>query len=359
MANAVAAAKPSRPLKPDRRRHFLQGAAVPSDEPHQSAPPTEGDLGKQIDSLLTSATEAMEGADDAAASTAAQATDAVASAAAGAAPPAGGDGDLAGDELAKQIQELLDTAKESTEATPAHAAAGPDPAPEVSARAIEKIDEALAESADDAVAGDFETVAEADGQAGAAAAGRRVEDDVPDATQTEPDLEGGFSSPDALMQTPAAAGFSADARSVAQELDSQPENAAKPAKRDKPAKAKAPRDPRDPNAPSLLRRTLILINAPLLHASKQTRDLVGWVGLLTVFNASVLLMARTVFHVTGQPSADAAQVESHGEAKAEKATHGGEEGHGAKPKAAAKAKPKAEKKGSKKAAKAEHAEHGE
>jgi hypothetical protein len=102
-----------------------------------------------------------------------------------------------------------------------------------------------------------------------------------------------------------------------------------------PINAPEPLDPdasrasreRDPSAPGRLRRIVILINQPLLRASKQTRDLVGWIGLITLFNASVLFMGRTVFQITGHESAPShavASADGHGAKAAD--DHGG--GHG-------------------------------
>lgn len=367
----------------DQQIESLLSSAADESAPGESTDPST--LNEQLDTMMSADEKPAGGAANAALSAASALSASDASAAKSAETAADAESELAGDDLAKQIQELLDTAKETADGTSPKPAPGIAPAaapatmsdatatpPAVSGEttapdeAVQKIDEALAQSADDAIAGDFETVAEASGQAAETTAAAAADtqparaDHAPADSDAEPDLEGGFASPEELINStaaPAATGFAATAASVGRELDEQPEKGAKPAKVPKPPKAKKPRDP---NAPGLLRRTLMVINAPLLHASKPVRDGVGWVALLTIFNGSMLLMARTVFHVTGQPDPNAIvethDAESgHGEAKPKEKSgasdHGGEGGHDAKPKPKTKAKPKAEaKKPGKKAA---------
>jgi hypothetical protein len=280
--------------------------------------------------------------------------------------------DLSGDALADQIQDLLNDAKQGASgatasepfkrATAATASASQD-------TVVQHLDSLLAADADDAVAGDFETTSEiADEPGGGGMIEPEGDADGKDDKQTEPDLEGAFTTPEELLQAEDAAAepeeserahassFNADAKAVARELDAQPEKAAAVAVAEKPQRA-AEREPveevesakpRKPRPGPSLRGMLVAINRPLLNCSKQTRNLVGWIGLLTLFNGSILMMGRMVFHIAGpsastHQSTEESKPAAHGEAAAEgghakEPAHGEEGGH--EPKHDAKPKPK-------------------
>ncbi len=376
------------------------------EKPKQTAADETGALDEQIDSLLSGDSDTAA-PDDATAPTLNEQLDVMMSAdqtqqmdpqravsadgAGTAADTARAESELAGDDLAKQIQELLDTAKETADgsspkpagtATTAMMSDATNTSTETSGESaeteavVQKIDEVLAENADDAIADDFETVAQVTGQTTDvdqlnATEAPQWQERSADTEEAEPDLEGAFASPEDLLNSEAAmpaatASFSATAASVARELDEQPEKHSKPVKAPKPPKVSKPRDP---NAPSLLRRVLMIVNAPLLHASKPVRDGVGWVALLTIFNGSMLLMARTVFHVTGEPNPNAPLVEDHGAGggghgekteAGESSGHGETDSHGAKSKVKPKSTPKAPvRKVARKSAKAETGEHAD
>lgn len=262
------------------------------------------------------------------------------------------DESLPGDDLAEQIQNLLDDAKRGQEEAAA--------SPVAEAQSVEQIDDMLAASADQAVAGAFETPAEA---AATTASPETAALSGESALDSEPLLEGGFATPEELLQgkneSAAAPAFNADARAVAQELDNQPELVAASPPASEPAAPPAKRAPRRP----LLRGLLVTINKPLLSCSKSTRDLVGWIGLLTLFNASVLMMGRTVFHITSLHSLRHQESNSAQPQEPEKASHESAPAHEeaashseAKPKAKARAATKPAKKPAKPAASEAHGE---
>ncbi|MCE9591189.1 MAG: hypothetical protein K8S99_11770 [Planctomycetes bacterium] len=266
--------------------------------------------------------------------------------------------DILGEDLANQIQELLDSTAESMgggvklaareetikSSTPPVAPASPS-APEppaispmpikpalvtrVENAQIKALDTTLAQEADDAIAGDFETpqdviltaaatasAAQEQAQANAhaqapqanTAAGERPAKNLSD-VEEEPALEGDFESPAELVAkatVKAAApppGFTAGAADVAKELDSQPEKNAGATPR-----AREPVAPRRPRtfalSPAALAKGLfVLLNRPLANASVQTRNLVGWVGLLTLFNATLLIAGSMVMRTGHDDSA--------------------------------------------------------
>jgi len=75
---------------------------------------------------------------------------------------------------------------------------------------------------------------------------------------------------------------------------------------------------------SPLLRVMVALNAPLLRLAPSTRNLVGWVGLLTLFNGSMLMMGRAVFHITGGSPSAAVAADGHGSGGG----HGAASGHG-------------------------------
>ncbi len=240
--------------------------------------------------------------------------------------------DLVGDALAQQIQELLDDAEaqldsadfldpsqlsmsdtaadnaadpaaDSTQKTGATApvaasaaavdsstvAAGvvsassnlPDD-PQAIQKAVEKLDDSLAQEADEAMAGDFETVADVVGSQSATngndAWNQETQNPLAGATQAGGD-HGSVVSTD--PNTPAA-GAGASAQDLANELDTQPEKA-----------ALSTAEIQDPPAPSKrrkplthrLRAALAAANGPVATLSPSNRDLVGYTGAVTIMTA--------------------------------------------------------------------------
>lgn len=255
-------------------------------------------------------------------------------------------------------------------------------------RKIKQLDAELAASADDMVAGDFETPEQAlaaenggvpDPIAAAAAAAEREQrvaqateeaaaaSSAPDAVQDsgheedkELDLDGAFSSPEDLLAdektgtdtSPPDAALSPSAQAVARELDEQPEQAGqhlvpRPAPQKLPDTDSAvPLPPRVPIAqrireivlavaavgPDVVKRILALINRPLMRLSAENRDLVGWAGLITLFPALVLIGWLVVVGPPPPREPAPPAADSH-EAAAEHGEHGKPDAHGAKPEA--------------------------
>ena len=250
------------------------------------------------------------------------------------------DEDIVGSDLASQIQELLDDARDSHQ-EPGPALTDPadedelpvdatfeapaEPASETTAAAprsstdettaapvageaqdtseIDQLDRELAEGADDAVSGDYETIEDVVASQGAApfeeAGALAGLPDTVEAPTDEPSADEEGDSVGAAV----AGGFSADAQAVARELDEQAQPvgvAAEPPERDGPTGAETSDAGATPGvgrgavvaAPVMLRRTCAAINRPLMRVSPQTRDLVGYVGLLTLFNGVVFVVAQ-------------------------------------------------------------------
>ncbi len=322
---------------------------VASTEP--TTPPREQDIEQQLDELLAQLMEhepdvvAMPDSIESAqaqtqgyASPAAETDDAA---------PGGGDGygqadqavtmpsspaepvapamaDDADDALASQIQEMLDDARSAEAAvdeTPT-TVAQPVAAPAASAAAeldavdvsIQAIDEMLAEAADDAVAGEFETVDEVlstqapAAKAAPAAVARSVAamtqappagDDV--AGHDDPDaVPGDFASPEELLRTSTAlaADSDADTDAVAGVLTG---SAAAVAGELNSGERSEPKGPTPPTAsrrrtPAIvtcnrnLRRTLGLINRPLDSVSPSIRNAIGLLGAANIVLGAGMLV---------------------------------------------------------------------
>lgn len=288
--------------------------------------------------------------------------------------------DLVGEDLANEIQQLLDEAKTSADteihfespedvasptAAPAattqadghesRAAAGAGEtvdeddlggafetvdeverggaASDAEGETVEQIDEMLADMADEAVAGEFETVAdvlamEAAGETprGTSLAEQESDADADGLEGADDDLAGDFASPDELLDSdgddmdfdgafeapedlePAAVGASAS--DVSDELDSQPESAAGAGRRRRQQSNDDDEDGRPGDdartggfasrvrrmvitaaheAPEHARNTCAVLNRPLRRVSPQTRNLVGYAGLMTLFFGTTLL----------------------------------------------------------------------
>ncbi len=241
------------------------------------------------------------------------------------APTASGE-DLVGDALAQQIQELLDDAEAQLDAAnfldpsqlpggtpltqaegsrpePEPQTIGQSPAPAVEAAteamdpdamqaAVDKLDESLAHEADEAVSGDFETVADVVGSTPLPLAVPAVEAVTLASNETGPadeDIpEGAFEDP-ADIVTPTGT----TAADLAAELDSQPEKHAAKSKAPAtapgttPGKAEESVSPAKPRKPvsHRLRAALALVNGPVATLAPANRDLVGYVGAITMLTA--------------------------------------------------------------------------
>ncbi len=333
-------------------------------EPQSAAPDAELDLESQLDALLDQIDQAEPGlvARKPAEPAAALAV-AVAEPPAAAEPPVDADSD-AGLDLASQIQQLLDDARTqqpssafSAVAEPAgtpvaEAAVPPQPEPVVAPQPaslspaaqtpdtamasetlnIEAIDQMLADEADQALAGDFETITEvlATENLPEVSAPAQRESAAPVASavsapptgEEEDDLEGSFEEPETVLQAATASadtGLSEDAKAVARELDDQPENRSRASRAGDsqdtvPPAASDRRRAARPSAfkslgrtvlvelkalPELLRVACEAINRPLAALTPHTRDMVGYAGLITVFWGSVTLVGKLVSVLMG------------------------------------------------------------
>jgi hypothetical protein len=198
-------------------------------------------------------------------------------------------------------------AVEPPAAAPAPTAAAAPAQPEVVD--IKQIDALIAQSADDAVAGDFETiddVLKTQGGAGsakpAAAAGHDEHADAaaPAGEDDADAIEGDFSTPEQLIG-------GATATDVAAELDADAKGSGKRATRSAAAAPAAaePAQVQEQKAARAARRALLLamfiarlrqtcakLNGPMQRVSPETRNLVGLIGLLTLFNGSVVVIGK-------------------------------------------------------------------
>lgn len=258
------------------------------------------------------------------------------------------------DDLVSQIQELLDDARaaqadiddaydktdqtdsdvDAVDARPSAtvekqpgSAKKADAEPQADA-ALDEIDTLLAEQAEEAIDGDFDTPEDvlAAERPAPRVAGREegVDDDVMPMHIEEPDMEGSFDTPDVIEATAEQSGntivgldddeadhaFDASADDVAAELDSQPELSTK---KRKPAAPKAA-EPAPAQTGNVRQRLAELarnlhptrlgeqtqtlksvceaVNSPLERVSPSTRDMIGYIGLITIFNAGVLIAWR-------------------------------------------------------------------
>lgn len=256
------------------------------------------------------------------------------------------------------------------------------------AASVEQIDQMLAENADDAIAGDFETAAEviaAEGETAADAAppppsagGKIVIETNAKATrhdasaapadaagQEEEDLAGAFESPEDSDKAeiehtklvPNTTGETADESDAIPEGDTvavesteahEPQAQAAPAavkqaatprgvKHSAPAEPAPPQPPAAHRRPSIVKRLCALINAPLANAQPWVRDGIGWVALITLFNGAVFLGMEISSNAMG---GHAASIEApHGELPSPSAHDAHGSSHGEKqsdPHAAAK-----------------------
>lgn len=206
----------------------------------------------------------------------------------------------------------------------------------------------MAEEADDAIAGDFDTVHDvlASEQAQAPAPAP-----IAAATPESAPVSNGFSATGADVgteldaQSPKAVGAAAAAIGAATAVSAAAAAAPKPVTFAAPApvasgaakpsvaaptSGPAPATPAEPRGPGLLTRltqrvksvrlpstnplrlarwTCATINAPLNVLAPTTRNTIGYVGLLTLFNASVLLMGKGATSLMGHegPGTDTTQ----------------------------------------------------
>ena len=205
---------------------------------------------------------------------------------------------------------------------------------------ISRIDQMLAEQAEEAIGGDFESVddvldtnvdisvamgapqtdetdpsaeaeeaADTDNAAAATEAAAHEQGEADD----DAELDGSFEAPqdvsddDGGASEPAAQASTDDAQAVADELDNQPETAAasEPAPAAPTTPAASTEDVTDETTAASagidyreklaqlavgVRFTYSLVNRPLDRLSPELRSTVGWVGAITFFNAACLLV---------------------------------------------------------------------
>lgn len=215
-------------------------------------------------------------------------------------------------------------AKDEARAIPSESAEKDDAA----AMSLDDIDQMLADEADEAVAGDFETPNEvftgAAGEAKAAtsspqAAAKPDADSITDspddykeedaASDEDFDFGGSFESTEEIITQevgqPAgsgkAKGLSADAQAVARELDEQPENQAHRINAGTGSSAGSsdsrslPRMAAFAKVPNVARHVCATISRPMEAVAPQTRDLVGYIGLITLFWGTVTVIVKLLF----------------------------------------------------------------
>lgn len=228
------------------------------------------------------------------------------------------------DHLAQQIQQMLDdTGAAQDPGEPlegsfdapeqVHIGASSHPQPEFSSQAVAELDRILASSANDAVAGDFETLEDVvgDGMAQPSAVAASAPLIKTPSADDEDRLHADFQAPESVLTqqpgaptAPPAAAFTAGAADVDRELKQDEAGQAVTAPQVAHA-AVAPefgvhRQPLLRRAtaavaaivPRTARSACEAINRPLHRLSPESRNLVGYVGLLTLFNASVLLIYK-------------------------------------------------------------------
>jgi hypothetical protein len=234
------------------------------------------------------------------------------------------------DELASQIQAMLDDARvaeassDSTTPMAAAPALAANEADDADADVpIQAIDEMLAEAADDAVAGEFETVDEVLATQTAQAEASSIKVKLPNASaihaaaqmppagEVEPaddhDLvEGSFETPEQLLKAgrdAAATVTDAETAAVTQVLVGSAAAVSAELKADKTrtaphTKKPAPAPQRRPlivTCDHNLRRILGLLNRPLDTVSPPLRNAIGVVGLLTLFNGGAMLLYSMLY----------------------------------------------------------------
>ncbi|MCC6679318.1 MAG: hypothetical protein IT445_00295 [Phycisphaeraceae bacterium] len=257
-----------------------------------AAEQTEGDdLADQVDSMLAAAAAAQQGAaeekDQPTASTAEQsaqnqaaaATEALSQAAAevaAAQPEPAVQEDLAGSFESPEDVASHEFAAELSDAVKANDHAAAQDAADSEDAGMAELDRLLAESADDAVSGEFES---------------------PDEV-IAPRTEAASSFVDSRSASDVAAVEGATSADVAAELDETDQQeqvpSAPPAARGKPTKSKAKAPSQKPGRWRQLERALRLacavINAPLTRLDEEWRNTVGYVGLLVTFTAVAMIL---------------------------------------------------------------------
>lgn len=198
---------------------------------------------------------------------------------------------------------------------------------------LEDIDQMLADEADEAVAGDFETISDVVAPIAAAsdAADKKkpalqaadanasqnkdaLAQDTDAADDDELDFDGSFETTQDIItqddqqstRTGGAGNFSADAAAVARELDDQPERQnrnANGSKNSAGSSGVAGRISKTSSlaafskVPDVARSVCVTISRPMEAVAPQTRDLVGYVGLITLFWGSVTVIVKLIFAV--------------------------------------------------------------
>ncbi len=242
------------------------------------------------------------------------------------------------DPLADQIQQVLDEAESAprdsepsaaTDVAEPSAAEAPEPSatpeaadpladlgPQDEDELVDELDRLLAEGADDAVAGDFETVEQVLGEPDDAAAAMQAaatthdvsegdrDDRDADANDDEPfEIEGDFAAPEQVLGEQPASEEIAQEEAPASE---PPQPVAPIAEQPVVAVVDAPVAPERPQrspksrrlkavvtaTPETTKRVCAVVNKPMNFVSNETRNLVGYVGLITLFNASIVVIYK-------------------------------------------------------------------
>ena len=266
----------------------------------------------------------------------------------------GAEADSDTDPLGVQIDQLLDMAREqegdqsadlpatAPEAVEAETAGQPSPAEarpsegKTDSETVKDLDRILADSADDAVAGDYDTIEQvlAEEQTATSApaaqtdtttaeapfAGESDDENLPEGMfETPEQIQAGADSKPAKAAEPIAApvgggDFTAGAEDVARELAEQPESMPQEAEPEPvAASAKASPSPATGDGsrgrsiaaalgsrvvgvagrtPDLALRVCTTINKPVRRLPAEWQNTVGYIGLLTFFNATVIMVYK-------------------------------------------------------------------
>lgn len=198
------------------------------------------------------------------------------------------------------------------------------------AMSLDDIDQMLADEADQAVAGDFETLSEVlepaaapepqeaaianEAQAKQNQADAQATNEISaeaeagtDADDEEMDFAGSFETTDDIItqepETASEQSLSEDAQAVARELDEQPENkhAATAGSINSAGAGSGGLAQRVMNlaafarVPDVAKQVCETISRPMEAVAPQTRDMVGYIGLITLFWGTVAVMVKLIF----------------------------------------------------------------
>ncbi len=262
----------------------IEVAAQASDQAATEENESE-DLADQVDSMLAAAAAAQQGAaeeedqpvirgaDESAETQATAATEALSQAAAevaAAQPQSSEHEDLAG---SFESPEAVAGSEAEPALSAANQAASQDSSQETEDEGMAELDRLLAESADDAVSGEFESPDEVI---------------APRAEAAPPTVEPSHASAVAANQ-------GATSADVAEELDEVEQEQEQPAAKSEPTRSKSKaksqsRTGRWQQMERLLRLTCAMVNAPLNRLDEEWRNTVGYVGLLVMFSAVAMIL---------------------------------------------------------------------